>query len=175
MTRTLIGAAALALAATSALAQGPGYGPGMMGGYGPGMMGGYGPGMTAGYGPGMMGGYGPGMMGGYGYGYGGALAALDLTDEQQQKIFDLQEQHQRKNFDTMSKVREEMFKLRRLYNADNVDEKAVLDQQKKVDELRRQLLASRIETQKQIENVLTPEQRKQLREYRPRWYGADVE
>jgi Spy/CpxP family protein refolding chaperone len=177
MKNSLIAAAALALAASSAIAQGPGYGPGMMGGYGPGygqgMMGGYGPG----YGPGMMGGYGPrggygpGMMGGH----GGPLAALNLNDEQQKKIFDLQEQNRRKNFDTMSKMRAETFQLRRLYNADKIDEKAVLEQQKKVDELRRQLLASRLEMHQQMESVLTPEQRKELREFRPWWYGGDVE
>ncbi|MDD5007453.1 MAG: hypothetical protein PHU49_11240 [Syntrophorhabdaceae bacterium] len=84
----------IALTGSIACAQGPGYGPGMMGGYGggygpgmmggygggygPGMMGGYGGGYGPGYGPGMMGGYGgsygpgygPGMMGGYGGGYG---------------------------------------------------------------------------------------------------------
>jgi Spy/CpxP family protein refolding chaperone len=177
MKNSLIAAAALALAASSAIAQGPGYGPGMMGGYGPGygqgMMGGYGPG----YGPGMMGGYGPrggygpGMMGGH----GGPLAALNLNDEQQKKIFDLQEQNRRKNFDTMSKMRAETFQLRRLFNADKIDEKAVLEQQKKVDELRRQLLASRLEMHQQMESVLTPEQRKELREFRPWWYGGDVE
>jgi Spy/CpxP family protein refolding chaperone len=159
MKNSLIAAAALALAASSAIAQGPGYGPGMMGGYGPG------------YGQGMMGGYGPGMMGGH----GGPLAALNLNDEQQKKIFDLQEQNRRKNFDTMSKMRAETFQLRRLYNADKIDEKAVLEQQKKVDELRRQLLASRLEMHQQMESVLTPEQRKELREFRPWWYGGDVE
>ena len=149
-------AAALALAASSALAQGPGYG--------------YGPGMMGGYGPGMMGGYGPGMMG-----EGGMFAALKLTDEQQQKIFDLQEQNRRKNFDTMSKMRAETFQLRRLYNADQIDEKALLEQQKKVDELRRQVMAARLETHKQVESILTPEQRKQLRDVRPWWYGGEVE
>jgi len=166
MKRSLIAAAALALAASSAIAQAPGYGPGMMGGYGPG----YGPGMMGGYGPGH--GYGPGMMGGYG---GGPFAALNLTDEQQKKIFDLQEQNRRKNFDTMSKMRAEMFQMRRLYNSDKLDEKAVLEQQKKVDELRRQVLASRLETHQQIEGVLTPEQRKKLREFAPWWSGGDVE
>jgi Spy/CpxP family protein refolding chaperone len=157
-------AAALALGSSFALAQGPGYGPGMGGGYGPGMMGGYGPGM-------MGGGYGGGMMGGYGRGgYGGGpLAALNLTDEQQDKIFALQEEHRRKNSDTMSKMRSETFKLRRMYNADNADSKAIVEQQKKVDDLRRGMLASRLEMRKQVEGVLTPEQRKQMRQFGPWW------
>jgi Spy/CpxP family protein refolding chaperone len=153
--------------------QGPGYGPGMMGGYG------YGPGMMGGgYGPGMMGGggYGPGMMGGgYGPGWGasgGATAALNLTDEQQQKIFAIQEENRRKNWDTMGKMRGEQFKLRSMYNADNVDPQAFAEQQKKVDDLRREMIVSRLETRKQVEAVLTPEQRKQFRQLGPRWLEA---
>jgi len=161
MKRTLITAAALALACSSALAQGPGYGPGMMGGYGPG----YGPGMMGGYGPG----YGRGMMGGYG------LASLNLSDEQQSKVFAIQEENRKKNFDTMSKMRGEMFQLRRMYAAENVDAKAVVEQQKKVDDLRRGMLASRLEMRKQIEGVLTPEQRKQLRQVGPWWMSEEAD
>ena len=159
-------AAALALGAPLAGAQGPGYG------YGPGTMGGYGPG---GYGRGMMGGgYGPGMMGGYGRG-GGAFAALNLTDEQQDKLFAIQEANHKKNWDTMSTMRTETFKLQRMYNADSVDSKALLEQQKKVDELRRQMIASRLDMRKQMESVLTPEQRKQLRQFGPWWMREDAE
>ena len=177
--RYVMGAAlatALALGAPLAGAQGPGYGygPGGMGGYGPGMMGGYGPGMGGGYGPGMMGGgYGAGMMGGYGR--AGAMAALNLTDEQQDKLFALQEANRKKNWDTMSTMRSETFKLQRMYNADSVDSKALLEQQKKVDELRRQMIASRLDMRKQMESVLTPEQRKQLRQYGPWWMREDAE
>ena len=157
MKRMLALGAALALASSIAGAQGPGYG------YGPGMMGG------GGYGPGMMGGgYGP-AMGGYGRGFGGGLAALNLSDEQQDKIFAIQEEHRRKNVDTMSKVRTESFKLRRMYNTDSIDSKALVEQQTKVDELRRNMLASRLETHKKIQSVLTPEQRKQVRQFGPWW------
>jgi Spy/CpxP family protein refolding chaperone len=163
------GLLALGLAAAAAVyAQGgPGYGPGA--GYGPGMMGGYGggPGMMGGYGPG------PGMMGGYGPGWGGpsggATAALNLTDEQREKVLAIQEENRRKNWDTMGKMRAEQFKLRSLYNADSVDPQAFAEQQKKVDELRRAMLVSRLETRKQVEAVLTPEQRKQFRQFGPRW------
>jgi len=159
-------AAPLAIASTLAGAQGPGYG------YGPGS----GPGMMGGSGQGMMGGYGPGMTGGYGRGgYGSPLAALNLTDEQQDKLFALQEDHRRKNSDTMSKMRSETFKLRRMYNAESVDSKSLLEQQKKVDDLRRQVLASRLEMRKQMEGMLTPEQRKQMRQLGPWWAREDEE
>jgi len=155
----VLGAAlAAALASPLAGAQGPGYG------YGPGMMGGYGEGMMGGS---TMGG---GMMGGY----GGPMAALKLTDEQQDKLFAIQESNRKKNWDTMSSVRSEMFKLRRMYNAESVDSKALLEQQKKVDDLRRQVLASRLDMRKQMESVLTPEQRKQLRQFGP-WWATDGE
>ena len=167
MKRMLIGAAVLALACSSVLAQGPGYGPGMMGGYGYGPGYGGGPGAMGGYG---MRGYGPGMMGG---GYG--LASLNLSDEQQSKVFAIQEENRKKNFDTMSKMRGEMFQLRRMYAAENVDAKAIVEQQKKVDELRRAMLASRLEMRKQIEGVLTPEQRKQLRQAGPWWMSEEAD
>jgi len=156
----VLGAAlAAALASPLAGAQGPGYG------YGPGMMGGYGEGMMGGS---TMGG---GMMGGY----GGPMAALKLTDEQQDKLFAIQEANRKKNWDTMSSVRSEMFKLRRMYNAESVDSKALLEQQKKVDDLRRQVLASRLDMRKQMESVLTPEQRKQMRQFGPWWAREEGE
>jgi Spy/CpxP family protein refolding chaperone len=156
--------AALALASTLAAAQGPGAG------WGPGNGPGYG--MGGGYGQGMMGGSGQGMIGGYGRGSGGALAALNLSDEQQEKIFAIQEDHRKKNWGTMSTMRSEMFKLRRMYNAESVESKGLLDQQRKVDELRRQMLGTRLDMRKQMESVLTPEQRKQARQFGP-WWARD--
>ncbi len=159
MRKTTAIGAALALASSLALAQpGSGYGPGMMG---QGMMGGGG-------GQGMMGGG-----GGYGRGAPGPIAALNLSDEQQEKLFAIQEENRRKNWDKMSEVRSEAFRLRRMYNAENVDPKGLLEQQKKVDDLRRGLLASRLEMRKQMESVLTPEQRKQARQFGPWWAQED--
>jgi Spy/CpxP family protein refolding chaperone len=166
-TRTLTaGLFALALsgAVAAAFAQGPGpgYGPGMMGGYG------YGPGMMGGYG------YGPGMMGGYGRGPGG-FGALDLSGEQRDKIAAIQEENRRKNWDTMGQLRSEQFKLRQMYQADKIDSAAVSEQQKKVDELRRQLLKSRVDARNQVSAILTPEQRKHLRQLGPWWLREDDE
>jgi Spy/CpxP family protein refolding chaperone len=179
-TRTLVAgvfALGVAAATAAALAQGPGQGPGYGPGYGPGagMMGGYG----SGPGSGMMGGYGrgPGFGAGdgRGFGYGGGLAALDLSSEQREKIAALQEENRRKNWDTMGQMRSEQFKLRRMYYADKVDPAAVAEQQKKVDELRRQMLKSRVESHNQIAAVLTPEQRKQFRQYGPWWLREEDE
>ena len=127
------------------------------------MMGGYGPG----YGPGMMG-------GGYGYGAGGPLAALNLSDDQREKIVAIQEEQRKKNWAVMGEVRSEQYKLRNMYRGEKLDADKIAEQQKKVDALRQQMLRSRVEAHNQIAAVLTPEQRKQMRQYSPWWFG-DVE
>jgi Spy/CpxP family protein refolding chaperone len=161
LTAGLLALGLAASAAAFAQGPGPGYGPG----YGPGMMGGYG------YGPGMMGGYG----GGRGFGPGGGVAALDLSSEQREKIAAIQEENRRKNWDAMGQLRSEQFKLGQMYNADKVDSAAVAEQQKKVDELRRQLLKSRLDARNQVAAILTPEQRKHLRQFGPWWLREDDE
>jgi Spy/CpxP family protein refolding chaperone len=122
-----------------------------------------------GYGPGMMGGYGPGYGGGRGFGPGGGLASLNLSSEQRDKIAAIQEENRRKNWDAMGQMRAEQFKLRQMYSADKIDSNAVAEQQKKVDELRRQMLKSRVDAHNQISAILTPEQRKQFRQFGPWW------
>jgi Spy/CpxP family protein refolding chaperone len=167
MKRKLIAAGILALGlTTAAFAQGPGQGAGP--GYGPGY--GWGPGMMGGWGPG--GGRGPGGgpgWGGGGYGPGWGLAALNLTDEQQQKIASIQEENRRKNWEAMGQVRAEQFKLRQMTFAEKVDANAIVEQQKKVDDLRRNTLKSRLEARNQVDAILTPEQRKQHRQFGPWW------
>ena len=169
---------ALALAAVTAVAfaQGPGYGPGagMMGG-GPrmgggpmthdcpmmdGMMGG-GPMMGGGA---MMGG-GPGMH----RGGAGMPMLADLSDAQREQILAIREQHRRDTWDTMGQIRTEQFKLRRLHAADKVDPDAVVDQQKRIDELRLKMTRSRVVEHNEVLAVLTPEQRKVVRERGPGW------
>jgi Spy/CpxP family protein refolding chaperone len=75
----------------------------------------------------------------------------------------------------MGQVRSEQFKLRRMYDTDKIDAKAVAEQQKKVDDLRRQMQQSRIETHNQVLAILTPEQKKQVRQFGPWWLQEEVE
>lgn len=159
MRTALIFGAALALASSLATAQGYGQGYGQ----GRGMMG------EGTMGGGMMG---RGMMG-YGQQGGGMFAALGLSEEQHQKVLAIQEQHRTKNWAAMGEVRAEQYKLRSLYGADKVDADKVAEQQKKVDELRRAVLKSRVEAHNQMAAVLTPEQRKLLREYAPWWLSDE--
>lgn len=160
LTASLFALGIAAAAVSAAFAQGPGYGPGY--GPGPGMMGGYGGGPGYGRGPG----FGPG---GRGLGPGGGLAALDLSSEQREKIAAIQEENRKKNWDKMGQMRSEQFRLRRLYSAEKLDPAAIAEQQKKVDDLRRQMIQSRAESHNQVLSVLTPEQRKQVRQFGPWW------
>jgi len=75
----------------------------------------------------------------------------------------------------MTQMRAEQFKLSKMYNAEKADPKLIVEQQKKVDELRRQMIQSHVETRNQVEAVLTAEQKKQLRQYGPWWMQEDTE
>ena len=175
--RKILAAAALAGAAalgTAALAQsGYGYGPGYGMGYG--MMGGYGgfgpgygmgPGMMAGwggYGHGFGYGMGPGMMWGYGRGYGaGPGFALDLTDEQRAKIDKIQQDTASKQWGLTAKLQDEQGRLNQLYFSDKRDSSAVSRSYKTIAGLRQQLFDNSLAARKQIDSVLTKEQREQL-------------
>jgi Spy/CpxP family protein refolding chaperone len=162
---------------------GGGYGPGMMGGYGgygmgPGTMGGYGGGYY-GMGPGTMwggGGYGPGMMGGYGgYGMGpgtmgfGPLGSLDLSDEQRAKINKIMDAEQKQRWAIMGQMMEEQNKMRDLYSVDEPDPKKVGAAYGQIAKLRQQMIEADVQSSNQVRQVLTKEQREQLRQWRGGW------
>jgi Spy/CpxP family protein refolding chaperone len=152
---------------------GPGYGYGGRPEMGPGMMGGGHP-----MGPGMMGGYrdhgmGPGaMMGGYGL---GAINRLDLGDDQRRKLAAIEDDLRRKNWDLMGKMQDEMSKLRdAAWSADGRDRNAILAANKRMSDLRQQMLENRLDAQDKAEALLTAPQKEQLRQFR-RWRYADDE
>ncbi len=155
----------LVVAQPSDYGYGPGYGmgPGMMYGYGmgPGMMYGYGHGY--GMGPGMMYGYGsgmgPGMMYGNGYGPGyGAGAELNLTDEQRGKIAKIQQDMRSKQWDLMGKVRDEYAR-----RAEAPDDAAANKADDQIGQLQQQMVSNATAARKEMDAVLTKEQRQQLR------------
>ena len=152
---------------------GPGYGmgPGMMGdrgGYGMGMMG---PGMMGGYGMGhgMMGGADMGMMGQSmmmgpgGMGRMGAIWSLDLTEEQASRVDKIRDDLFRKHRGVMSQMWEAQDKMRDQYGADNRDAAAIGKAYAQISDLQRQMLEAQVQAEKQMEEVLTKEQREQLR------------
>lgn len=140
----LVGAT-LGVGSTFVVAQAGGYGPY---GMGPGMMGGYG-----GYG------MGPGMMYGHGYGRGyGWGAGLDLTDDQRSKIGKIQQDLRSKQWDLMGKIQDEY--ARRAAASDDAAAGKADDQ---IATLQQQMIANAADARKQMDAVLTKEQRQQLR------------
>lgn len=167
MKRTLISAAlaTAALLAIPATAQmmggyGPGYGmaPGMMGGYGEGY--GMGPGMMGGYGEGY--GMGPGMM--RGYGPGSYAPDLKLTQEQRDKIAEIQSELAQKRWGLMTSMHQQRLELSK---SGGLDEAALRKSFQAMQETQKQMFEARLDAGKRTEAVLTPEQRKQL----PRGFG----
>ncbi len=166
----VLAAAAIAVTVPITFAQTGAYGPGMMGGYG-----GYGGYHGYGMGPGMMGGYGmgPGMMYGYGgygmgpammYGYGGnAWSGLDLGNDQLERITKIQQASFTKQWALMDQMREQQFKFRELLASGKADDAAIGKAYNQIEDLRQQMWASGAEVRKEMDAVLTKEQRDQLR------------
>lgn len=138
------------------MGNGCGMGPGMMmGGHG------IGPSMMMGGGYGM----GPGMMmGGYSL-YG----ALKLDDKQQEKIQKIQEELVQKQWALMQAMHNEMMTAHKnQYSTNNIDVESIMKTQTSISGLHLKMLRNRLEAQKNIQNVLTEEQRERLREI-SRW------
>ena len=162
--KTLSGAALIGamIVGTTALADPPqgGYGPGY--GMGPGMMGNYGPGYNMG--PGMMGGFGPdygmgtGMMGGY-----ANRSDLNLSAEQRSKIAKIQNDVRRKHWEIMGKVHDEQALMNEQYYSEQRDDAALSKSYRNMSELRHQMFDLSLSAQKQIDAVLTKEQRDKMK------------
>jgi Spy/CpxP family protein refolding chaperone len=117
-----------------------------------------------------------GMMGGYGMGGDmmgpgmRALSGLDLNDSQRAQVSKIQDDIRHKNWDLMGKSQDEMAKLRDAYLASGkLDRKAILDSYKRIDELRLQRINNSLDAVEKIEDVLTPQQREQLKRRSPLW------
>ncbi len=189
--RFVVAALAAACLSTAAAAQmGQGMGPGMMGGkgMGPGMaageadcpmgkgkmgghrMGGHmkGGGMMGGghmMGGGMMGGHmkGGGMMGGHRMGGAGPLEALGLSDEQQGKVREIQRDQQKQHHALMGSMMELRWQSEDNAKSATFDEVVARKQYDAVAALQKRMFETRIEAEKRIQDVLTKEQREQLR------------
>ena len=122
----------------------------MMGGYGmgPGMMGGQG----SGYG------MGPGMMDGY-----VSRADLNLTAEQRSKIAKIQNDVRRKHWDLMGKMQDEQAQMNEQYHSDQRDDAPLSKSYRNMSELRQQMFDLSLSARRQIDAVLTQEQRDKLK------------
>ena len=164
--RNSLSAAALiggALVGTSALAGPPpaayGLGYGMGGnGMGSSMMGGYG----ASYG------MGPEMMGGYGADYGMTRgyeqeSSLNLNAEQRGKIAKIRDDVRRKHWVLMGNMQDEQSQMNEQCRSQARDDAVLSASYRKMSELRQQMYDLSLSAQRQIDTVLTKEQREKLR------------
>jgi len=117
--------------------------------------------------------YGMGPGGGYGPGYG-MLGQLNLTSEQWSKINAIHEEQAKKQWDLAAKMRDEAFKLQGLMSAEKRDRSAINNQYGKLQDIRRQRFQARLEAQEKVDDVLTKEQKSQLRRFTP-WWGQPAE
>jgi Spy/CpxP family protein refolding chaperone len=136
----------------------------MMGGYGD--HSGFGPGMMAcygGYGPGMMGGYGmgPWMMGGFG-GYGGWGVNPQISDAQRTKVAGIEKALFDKQGPLMQSMQKVMFESSGQAVSSKLDIDAIMKRATALSNVRLQMLRNRLEAVKQIDAVLTPQQRESL-------------
>jgi len=133
-------------------------GMGMMEGHG--MMGGHGMGDPYGYDKGgVMGGMG-GMMMSPGQ---HLLRGLDLSAEQQRRVNAISDELRHNNWVTQGQINDETNKLRDLYQAEKRDPAAIGKEYQKVFDLKRQMIETYLEAENRIEEVLTPEQRAQVK------------
>jgi Spy/CpxP family protein refolding chaperone len=89
---------------------------------------------------------------------------LNLTDEQKEKIESLWFEHQRRQVEIGAKLRKAEIELEELLWEDEPDRSAI---ERKIDEISRyraELQKSRIEHRLNVARVLTPEQRKLIKE-----------
>lgn len=154
----LIGGAAIganALADPEQGSYGYGMGPGMIG-----MMGGYGAG--SGMGPGMMGGYGAGN--GMGPGMMGYRSRVDLNlnAEQRGKISKIENDVRRKQWELMGKIQDEQSQMSERDASDQRDDAALSKSYRNISELRHQMFDLSLSARRQIDAVLTKEQREKL-------------
>jgi Spy/CpxP family protein refolding chaperone len=99
------------------------------------------------------------MMYGYGYGHGyGGGAGLSLSDEQRSKIDKIQQDLRSKQWDVMGKIREEYAR-----RAEAPDDAAASQADNQIAQLQQQMIGNANAARKEMDAVLTKEQRQQLR------------
>lgn len=105
-----------------------------------------------------------GMMGGQGMMMdAGRYHMLNLSADQQAKISTLSDQFNHDNWAKQGMINDESAKLRDLYEADKRDPAAIGEEYKKIFDLKRQMIEAYLTVQNQIDDVLTPEQRAQMK------------
>ena len=111
-----------------------------------------------------------GMMGGHEAGammespHIGRVMALDLNDEQRSKINKLSDELRRNHWAAMGLIMDESAKLRDLYGAEKRDPSAIGKVYQNIFDSKRRMIEAMIDNQNRVEELLTPEQRAQLKD-----------
>ncbi len=87
---------------------------------------------------------------------------LNLSDDQRARIGKLSDALNHDNWAKQGLINDESAKLRDLYEADKRDPVAIGEEYKKIFDLKRQMIEAYLNTQNQIEEILTPDQRVQM-------------
>lgn len=93
----------------------------------------------------------------------GMLMSLQLSDEQRLKVRKVFDDLKHNNWATMGLINDERTKLRDLYEADKRDPIAIGKEYQKIFDLKRQMIEASIEAENRVDEILTPEQRAQLK------------
>ena len=102
--------------------------------------------------------YGPGMMGGYGPG------AVNLTPEQQTKMLEIQKKLDQQRWDLMGKMHQQGYQGMHAYKDGKFDEAGARKQFEVMTGFHKQMFEIMIQGQKEVDALLTPDQRKQLQQ-----------
>jgi Spy/CpxP family protein refolding chaperone len=98
------------------------------------------------------------------------LGALNLSDDQREKITKIQEGLSTKHWELMGKMQQQQFQLRELMASGKADDAAVGKAFKSLETLRQQMWTAGVDAQKQVDATLTKAQREQLQ----RGWGRDT-
>lgn len=93
----------------------------------------------------------------------GMLSRLNLSEEQEKKINKLRDDLQKEHWKIKGDIIDLQSKLRQTFDEDRPDPKSVGDIVEGISKLERKMVEGRVETMNKIRDLLTDEQRKQLK------------
>lgn len=119
-------------------------------------------------------GWGMGARGGMGGWHGRLAQALNLTDDQKQRLADIRDRQMRRGIQARADLALERLDLRKLVRANPPSQSAIDAQIDRIARTRADLAKGRIAAMLEMRNVLTPAQRKLLRERIGRMAGRGM-
>ena len=92
--------------------------------------------------------------------------ALNLSEDQKSKVYKLSDELVHTNWATQGLINDETAKLRDLYEADKRDPTAIGKEYQRIFDLKRQMIEAYLNTQNRISELLTSEQRDEMKRSR---------